>query len=106
MKTESKDVLVKAFKALTEKQKANLRWHVKQGTTILCGRTAPHYVDGKGGGWPATLAGTREVPKDWTTIPDRLYNIFEKMQKATEEKFIHALMVVTQDDVREVIKGI
>jgi hypothetical protein len=48
------------------------------------------------------LAGTREVPKE---VNSELGNIFEKMQKATKEGFLHALTGVTPDDVREVIKG-
>jgi hypothetical protein len=50
MSPSNKAVLVKAFGALTGKQKGNLRWHVKQGTTILCGQAGYCYVDGSGGG--------------------------------------------------------
>lgn len=30
--------LVRAFRSLTDEQKDNLRWHVGNGTGILCGK--------------------------------------------------------------------
>jgi hypothetical protein len=42
--------LLTAFRALTKKQKANLRYHLKKRTRVLCGDMAYEYVDGEGGG--------------------------------------------------------
>jgi hypothetical protein len=50
MKTKDKSILVKAFKTLTRDQKANLKWHVNEGTPICCGQTADRLIDGSGGG--------------------------------------------------------
>jgi hypothetical protein len=42
--------LKKAFAALSEKQKANLRWHARQQTNICCGMDYSSYIDQQGGG--------------------------------------------------------
>jgi hypothetical protein len=37
-KIEAKKILTEAFATLTPKQQANLRWHAKQKTRVLCGK--------------------------------------------------------------------
>lgn len=44
------EALVKAFGALTMREKRNLRWHLDQGTPVLCGENANRVTDFLGGG--------------------------------------------------------
>ena len=46
---QAKAVLRRAFSALNEKEKANVRFHLKRGTRILCEKYAYLFADGKGG---------------------------------------------------------
>ncbi len=49
--SEAKVVLVQAFRALGRAEKANLRWHVANGTPIFCGEGADsEYVSPDGYG--------------------------------------------------------
>ena len=41
--------LVRAFRALNDEQKANLRWHLAAGTRILCGAEASWFARNGGG---------------------------------------------------------
>jgi hypothetical protein len=40
--------LARRFRNLPPRMQANLRWHVENGTEILCGGNAATYLDGDG----------------------------------------------------------
>ena len=43
-------ILTQAFSKLTERERANLKYHAKVGTPILCGKKALLYSNEKGAG--------------------------------------------------------
>lgn len=47
--SEAKSILVKSFLALDVKGRRNLKWHLENGTKVLCGKgSSSHFVlDGK-----------------------------------------------------------
>lgn len=49
-KAEARDILRKAFAALTPHHKENLRWHAANGTKIACGASAQEYISPDGYG--------------------------------------------------------
>ena len=64
-KKQAKKMLVESFKRLPKRDRDRLLYHVQKGTKILCGDNWQRYIDGKGAGCPAVLAGARRVPL-WT----------------------------------------
>jgi len=49
-KEEAKQIVLRAFKSLTKKQRENLRWHGRRKTPVACGKSALRYVNRKGYG--------------------------------------------------------
>jgi hypothetical protein len=46
---KAKALLLKAFSVLNKRHRANFRWHLKQGTRVLCGKQASAFVLHGGG---------------------------------------------------------
>jgi len=100
-------ILRTAFSALNGKQFKNLLWHRNNGTGVLCGGQWYYFVKDEKG-WPATLAGTREVSKfsghlQAARVFNFIVNAFaNKLGK--ELCYIRALISSTEEDVWEAVK--
>jgi len=102
---EARAVLVTAFRALSEEQRANLLWHYEKKTPICCGKQAGLYYDGAGGACPAALAlGRGPVNTDPEKRNADEANVFWVFELTTRAEYYDALKTATQRTVRAAIK--
>ena len=64
---EAKAILKRAFSALRADEIENFRWHLRNETTVLCGKPFGRlpYYDAEGAGCPAWLAASRLATIGW-----------------------------------------
>lgn len=101
------ETLATGMMGLTDNQLKNLKFHLENGTGIICGKEAAKFSNESGCGCPATMATHRRVPKEDNMFAHgKSRNAYIRMTDQVPGSFLNALSESTPADVRRAIKKV